>query len=108
MKPAGMRPNSAKASSQGCASDGRSRVANVVRVIFAMTFASMVTYFARIFALAGVVLGLVRPDGSVLDRVPEPRDEVRVDVGAGDPERQQAVLRAHGVEGIGEDLQAPL
>ena len=56
LKPAGMTPNSAKASSQGCASDGRRWVANEVRFIFAITLASMGTYFARILALAASFL----------------------------------------------------
>ena len=56
LKPAGMTPNSAKASSQGCASAGRRWVANEVRLIFAITLASMGTYFARILALAASFL----------------------------------------------------
>ena len=56
LKPAGMRPNSAKASSQGCASVGRKWVANEVRLIFAITLASMGTYFASILALAASFL----------------------------------------------------
>ena len=55
-----------------------------------------------------VVLVLVRPDGGVLDRVPETGDEVRVDIGPCDPEGDQADLRADGVEGIGNELQALL
>ena len=51
-----MTPNSAKASSQGLASDGRRRVPNDVRLIFAITFASIGTYFARILALAASFL----------------------------------------------------
>ena len=103
-----MTPYSAKTSSHGCASDTRSRVANVVRVIFAITAASIGTYFARILPLSCVVLLLVRPHGGRLDGVPEARGEVRVDVCPRDPERQQADLRAHRIEGIRDAPRALL
>ena len=108
MKPAGMTPNSAKASSHGCASDGRRRVANDDRFIFASTFASMREVPREDLGARRVVLVLVRPDGGVLDGVPEARDDVRIDVGPRHPEGEQAGLRAHGVEGIGDDLRALL
>ena len=102
LNPAGMTPNSAKASSQGCASAGEC-VANEVR-LFAITLASMGVLREDPCA-RGVVLVLIRPDGSVLDSFPEPGDEVRVDVGSCHPGREQADLRAHGVEGIGETFK---
>ena len=78
---------------------------NVVRAIFAITFASIGAYFARIFPLVGSFLSWLAQTGGVLDRVPEAGDDVLVDVGACDPEGQLAGLRAHRFEGTGYALR---
>ena len=72
---AGITPYFAKTSSHSLASDTRSRVPKVVRAIFAITFASIGAYFARIFPLTGRSCSGC-PDSGVLDGVPEAGPEV--------------------------------
>lgn len=77
----------------------RNRVAQGVRVIFSTSAGLMDAYLARMRALAGLVALLVGPHRRRLDGIAKPRGEIRIDVRAGDGDRQEAVFGAHRIEG---------